>query len=165
MTTPAPIHPSLPLSRWIEPGDGLGWANTGFGIGAGIAVFPGGIFLMMLHEGVWGAAGADRPFSILLAIAAWVICLTALFVLAWFMVTVGTSAHGTRVAFAAAAVTVAGTAVAPALFGTTGVLNGIGFALITLLAQAAWLVGAILVIGGWRIEEFGEDEVPGDTAQ
>ncbi len=137
MTTPAPIHPSLPLSRWIPSEDGMGWANAGFYIGAGSAVLPGGFFLMFLHESVWDAAGADRPFSLLLAIAAWIVALLALLVLAWFLVTAGTAAPATRAAYMAAAVAMAGTVIAPAVLGTSGVLNGVGFALITLLIQAA----------------------------
>jgi hypothetical protein len=150
-----PIHPSLPLARWINTGNRYTLEN--YGIGLTMALLFGGYFLMYLHESVWGAAGADRPFSYLLAISAWILCLAALFALAWRMVTAGLTESLSRAALAAAALAVVGTSVVPAVLGTTGLLNGIGFVLVTLLVQAAWLIGMLLVISTARIKHFDDN--------
>jgi hypothetical protein len=162
LTTPAPIHPSLPLARWITTDNRGKWEDPAIFIAMPVVVFPGGFGWVYLHEMVWDAAGADRPFSFLLAIAALLVALAALLALAWFAVTAGLKARFTHIAEVVAAVAVAGTTIIPAVIGTTSVLNGIGFALTTMVVYAVWLGCALTFIGAWRIKR-SEHEVPGDT--
>lgn len=151
-----PVHPSLPLSRWITPEDSENWFNVGTPLAVLPAVIPGGIFLMFLHEPAWRVAGADRPYSVLIAIFGWLVCLAALtsFALCWART--GIRSRYTYGSTAAAAVTVAATAIVPAFLGTTSVLNGIGYALTTMVLQALWFCGALATICGLMINEYAD---------
>lgn len=152
-----PIHPSVPLARWITIDNYGKWDDPAFVIGMLTGVF-GGIGMLFLHEVVWDAAGADQPFSFLLAIAAFLVSLAALLALAWFAVTAGLNARFTHIAEAVAACAVTGTTVVPAILGTTSVLNGIGFALATLVVYVVWLGSALVFIAAWRVKRSEDAE-------
>lgn len=163
VTTPAPIHPSLPLARWITADNRGKWEDPAAFTAIPVVLFPGGFGWVYLHELVWDAAGADRPFSFLLAIAALLVALAALLALAWFAVTAGLKAHTTHIAEGIAAAAVAGTTIIPAILGTTGVLNGIGFALTTMVVYTVWLGSALIFIATWRIKRSEDVEQPAAT--
>lgn len=147
-----PIHPSLPLARWITADNHGKWEDPAIWGALFVVIFPGGFAWVYLHELVWDAAGADRPFSFLLAIAALLVTLAALLALAWFAVTTGLKARFTHIAEAVASAAVVGTTIIPAVMGTTSVLNGIGFALTTMVVYAVWLGSALIFIAAWRVK-------------